>query len=76
MLEVALQFTLMIEENRPKDLLNYERLIELQTGLFRRDEVGKLLGPVKLSPLKTFLFNFGIPKSTRSLLSRQNINFK
>ncbi|MBO6917379.1 MAG: hypothetical protein JJ858_03010 [Rhizobiaceae bacterium] len=64
-----MQFTLMIEKNRTKDLLNYERLIELQTGLFQKDEAGVRLSPVKLSPLKTFLFNFGIPKSTRSLFN-------
>lgn len=64
-----MQFTLMIEENRTKDLLNYERLIELQSDLFQKDEHGELIRPVKLSPIKTFLFNFGIPKSTRSLLS-------
>ncbi len=63
-----MQFTLMIEKNRTKDLLNYECLIELQTGLLQKDKAGELLSPVKLSPLKIFLFNFGIPKSTRSLL--------
>jgi hypothetical protein len=64
-----LQFTLMIEENSTKDLLKYQQLLHLQSSLlFRTPE----LDPIKIEKLnafKRFMFNFGIPKSTRSLFN-------
>lgn len=64
-----MQFTLMIEENRTKDLLKYQQLLDLQSSLLLRTPE---LGPIKIEKLnafKRFMFNFGIPKSTRSLFN-------
>jgi hypothetical protein len=59
----------MIEENSTKDILKYQQLLDLQTSLLLRTPE---LDPVKIEKLnafKRFMFNFGIPKSTRSLFN-------
>jgi hypothetical protein len=67
LLEVVLQFTLMIEKNRTKDLLNYEQYMRLQSALLCMKYKPDAEKPRQPSALKKFLFNFGIPKSTRAL---------
>jgi hypothetical protein len=68
-LEDVLQFTLMIEENSTKDILKYQQLLDLQSNLLLKTPKPDPIKIKKLNTFKRFMFNFGIPKSTRSLFN-------
>ena len=71
-----MQFTLMIEENSTKDLLKYQQLLHLQSNLLLRTPELDPIKIEKLNAFKRFMFNFGIPKSTRSLFKTHGVSIR